>query len=284
MAQRTGAERLLASPAKTASVGVALALAVAALALAGCGGGGGSSASTGGTDGATTAALAGTDPAAKGPAPDAKSSAAEKSAKGSSGKDAAPGTSGSGSGQGGGGKKQGPRIVPPKGPQEQAPGKEVIANATVADISLQSPVIAPGPEGLGNLPATYTCDGKDSWPELRWQNVPAGTAELILYAMSVQPDQEGLLVVNWALGGLDPSLEGIEAGALPKGAVAGTNAYGKRDYEICPSGSGEIYMFAVYALPRALSPKPGFDAREFRHQILEVSGNVGLLPAVYARG
>ncbi len=43
-------------------------------------------------------------------------------------------------------------------------------------------------------------------------------------------------------------------------------------------------MFAIYALAQKLSPKPGFDARELRKQILDASGNVGLLPAVYARG
>ena len=42
-------------------------------------------------------------------------------------------------------------------------------------------------------------------------------------------------------------------------------------------------MFAIYALPRSLSPPKGFDARELRHQILDVSGNVGLLAAIYAR-
>ena len=43
-------------------------------------------------------------------------------------------------------------------------------------------------------------------------------------------------------------------------------------------------MFAIYALPQALSRKQGFDARELRKEILDVSGNVGLLPAVYERG
>ena len=85
------------------------------------------------------------------------------------------------------------------------------------------------------------------------------------------------------MAGLEPGLTGIEAGKLPKGAVVGTNSFGKRGYEICPEGS-EIYIFAVYALPRALSPAPGFDARELRHQVLDVSGNVGLLSLAYSRG
>jgi phosphatidylethanolamine-binding protein (PEBP) family uncharacterized protein len=158
-----------------------------------------------------------------------------------------------------------------------------VANATVADITLQSPAIVAAAGAPGRLAATYTCDGKDSWPALHWGGVPAGTKELILYAMNVQP-VEGQLFVDWALAGLDPSLEEIGAGELPKGAVVGKNGFGKLGYSLCPTGSGEIYMFALYALPRSLSLGRGFDAREVRKQILDVSGNVGLLPAVYERG
>jgi phosphatidylethanolamine-binding protein (PEBP) family uncharacterized protein len=148
---------------------------------------------------------------------------------------------------------------------------------------LESPAIIAAAGRPGQLAATYTCDGKNSWPELHWSGVPAGTAELAVFAMNIQPVEEQLFV-DWAVAGLDPSLEGIEAGRLPKGAIVGTNGFGRRGYSICPSGGGEIYMFAVYALPSALSPPKGFDARELRKEVLGVSGNVGLLPAVYARG
>jgi phosphatidylethanolamine-binding protein (PEBP) family uncharacterized protein len=150
-------------------------------------------------------------------------------------------------------------------------------------MSLESPAISATAGQPGRLAATYTCDGDNSWPSLRWGGIPAGTAELILYAMNVQPVAEQLFV-DWAVAGLDPSLEGIKAGKLPKGAVIGTNGFGRRGYEICPSGAGEIYMFAIYALPRGLALPGGFDARQARKEILDVSGNVGLLPAVYARG
>jgi phosphatidylethanolamine-binding protein (PEBP) family uncharacterized protein len=152
-------------------------------------------------------------------------------------------------------------------------------------MTLQSPAIASASVGEpGTLAAAYTCDGQGSWPELHWSGVPAGTAELILYVMNVAP-VEGKLFVDWAVAGLDPSLTGIEAGKLPKGAITGTNGFGKPGYEICPpKGGGEIYIFAVYALPRALSPPKGFDARELRRRILDVSGNVGLLSASYTRG
>jgi phosphatidylethanolamine-binding protein (PEBP) family uncharacterized protein len=157
-----------------------------------------------------------------------------------------------------------------------------VAHATVADMSLESPAIVATAGRPGSLAAAYTCDGRGGWPELRWAGVPADSAELVLYAMSLQP-VEGKLFVDWAVAGLDPSLEGIKEGQLPAGAVVGTNGFGKRGYEICPSGGGEVYMFAIYALPHGLGLRPGFDAREVRKQILDVSGDVGLLPALYAR-
>ena len=71
---------------------------------------------------------------------------------------------------------------------------------------LESPAITAAPAHPGRLAATYTCDGKDSWPELRWSGVPAGTAELVLFAMNVQPVEEKLFV-DWAVAGLDPGLD-----------------------------------------------------------------------------
>jgi hypothetical protein len=150
-------------------------------------------------------------------------------------------------------------------------------------MTLQSPAITASGGQPGAIPATYTCDGKGSWPAFSWGGVPPGTAELALYAMSIAP-VEGHLFIDWAVAGLDPGLQSLQAGRLPKGAVVGTNSFGKRGYEICPSGAGETYIFALFALPHSLSPRPGFDPRALRERILEASGNVGLLPATYARG
>lgn len=284
MAQRTGAERFLASPAKTASARASLALAVAALALAGCGGGSSDPQAQGttGTDSSAGQRQDSSSPEPSG-APKAASASKKAGSKTAASTDSAAAEGANTDSKAPAGQKHGPRIAQPKGPTEQAPTPSQIAHATVADMSLESPAIIASGGSPGRLDATYTCDGKDSWPQLKWGGVPPGTAELAVYAMSVQP-VEGQLFVDWALAGLDPNLEGIEAGHLPKGAIIGTNGFGKRGYDICPSGGGEIYMFAVYALPKSLAPAQGFDARELRKAILGVSGNVGLLPAVYERG
>src|SRR5690348_8530713 len=98
--------------------------------------------------------------------------------------------------------------------------------------------------------------------------------------MNVQP-VDGTLFFDWAVGGLSPDLEQIEAGRLPKGAVVGRNSFGKAGYEICPAGGAETYMFALFALPKKLSPSPGFEPLAFRKAVLDESGNAGLLALSY---
>jgi phosphatidylethanolamine-binding protein (PEBP) family uncharacterized protein len=250
---------------------------LAGLLLGGCGGGSAEPSNTASTT--SPLATAQEDPsAASGQSQDAQAPTAAKKQAGADPKTsttpaAAPAP---------GGKKHGPRITQPKGPPEQAPTPDEVANATVADITLSSPLVPAGPGGPAPLPATFTCDGGGRWPSLSWNGVPAGSAELILYAMNIAP-VAGKLFVDWAVAGIDPALTGIEAGKLPKGTVVGTNSLGKQAYEICPEGA-ETYIFALYALPSSLSPKPGFDARELRQKILDVSGNVGLFPVTYTRG
>jgi Raf kinase inhibitor-like YbhB/YbcL family protein len=149
-------------------------------------------------------------------------------------------------------------------------------------MTLQSPSSRPSSAGPQALPAEYTCDGKNTSPALSWQGVPQGTAELALLAMNVQP-VEGRLFFDWAVAGLSPELEEIEAGKLPKGAVIGRNSFGKNGYGICPAGGGETYMFTLFALPQKLSPSQGFDPASFRRAVLEAAGNAGLLALSYLR-
>lgn len=279
MAQGTGAKRLLSLFKRTASAGVISALAVVvAGGFTGCGGG--SSDET--TAGAPTAASAEVGSArAGGPASESSGSAKGTTSKASksSGESKSSAENGASPGTG----KQGTKIVPPTGPRERGPTPEEIAEATVASMTLTSPSLPAGAGGVASLPPAYTCDGKDSWPALSWQGVPPDTAELSLFAMNVQP-VEGKLYFDWAVAGIDPALTAIEASSLPRGAVVGRNSSGKSGYSICPAQrSPETYMFALYALPKRLSPEPGFDPSSFRQQVLAISGNAGFLPVSYGR-
>jgi phosphatidylethanolamine-binding protein (PEBP) family uncharacterized protein len=148
--------------------------------------------------------------------------------------------------------------------------------ATVAGMRLESPSVTPSSGDPGLLPVQYTCEGKRTSPALRWQGVPEGTAELVLFMMNLRPTQ-GTLVFDWAVAGISPKLDEIKAGQVPKGAAVGYNSFGMVHYELCPEGSGETYKIALFALPKKLSPSRGFDVLALHKEVTEISGNVGLL-------
>lgn len=275
MAQRTAAERLLAAPAKTAGAGL-LCLALAVAALAGCGGSSGDPGSTAtASTTASTAAAGSHDPSSQAGA-DGQASA-QGSKHGNDGDSSAAGT------PSGGGQKHPPIALPKsEAGREHAPTAAEKADSAIADMTLVSPSF-PTSEGIAAIPATYACDGAGTTPALRWAGVPAGSEELALYVMNAKP-VNGRLFFDWAVAGLDPHSESLEAGRLPPGAVVGTNSFGRQGYSICPGpGGAETYIFALFALPKALSPKPGFDPRALREETLAISGDVGLMTAIYAR-
>ncbi len=285
MAQRSGADSLIAPRPKTASAGGILALAVAAaLVVSGCGGGSSAAQTASGSQPDTSGGQGKTDTTTS---PSSPSSADPASSKGAAAKDSnnpdsdpqSP-TSSQSSGQG----KHGQHIVLPKGQPEKAATPAEQAQATAADIALASPELQSAPGAEAVLSAANTCDGKNSSPQLAWQGIPSGTAELALFVMNVQP-VGGKLFFDWAVSGIDPSLSGLEAGRLPKGTVVGRSSFGQIGYSICPpKGTSETYLFALYALPKRLSASKGFEPHQLRDQILEVSGDAGLMAAAYSRG
>jgi hypothetical protein len=150
-------------------------------------------------------------------------------------------------------------------------------------MALLSPVLSPGPESISVLPPAYTCDGKDTPPPLRWSGVPAGTRELVLFVLNLEPVNEALFF-DWAVAGIDPGLGGLEPEQLPKGAILGRNSFGREAYSICPpKGSAETIIFALYALPEPLRPQQGFDPMALRQQVLAASHNSGLMAVTYQR-
>jgi phosphatidylethanolamine-binding protein (PEBP) family uncharacterized protein len=111
------------------------------------------------------------------------------------------------------------------------------------------------------LPALYTCDGKNTWPSFSWGKVPAGVEELALFAVGTRRLSNGRaeVSVDWALAGLNPSLHGLRAGEIPRGAFLVANSKGEKRYSICPArGQTERYTFALLALPRYARAARGF--------------------------
>jgi phosphatidylethanolamine-binding protein (PEBP) family uncharacterized protein len=281
-------QRLLARLAKRTSAGVILALVLTALALGGCGGGSSDSTSSSSTATAADASPSsgsGSTNSANGKSGANGANNANGSAKSAAGGD--PSGSGSSSGsqnQGSSQSNQGAsKVHIPEGKPESGITPQQRQEATVASMLLESPAASASSAGPPSLPAAYTCDGKGSPPPLRWRGVPQGTTELALFAMNVQP-VNGKIFFDWAVAGLSPELTEIEEGKLPRGSIVGLNSFGQSGYKVCPPTGAETYMFAVYALPKKLSPAAGFDPSELRKEVLDASGNVGLLALSYVRG
>jgi phosphatidylethanolamine-binding protein (PEBP) family uncharacterized protein len=255
----------------------ALALAAAAaLVVFGCGG----------DSGAETASAPATKTASGAPQSSEKKSSAgqdSKASKSQQAQDEADAEEAAAASQPSAAAKPGAAITPPKGPREPEATPKERSEATVVSMSLTSPALTPGAESVSPLPATYTCEGKDTWPMLQWSAVPQGTAELVLFAINLEPVNEALFF-DWAVAGLDPSLTEISSGELPKGAVVGRNSFGKNGYSICPAKSPETVIFALYALPKALRSSKGFDPAALRKEVLEISANAGLLATSYSKG
>jgi phosphatidylethanolamine-binding protein (PEBP) family uncharacterized protein len=126
--------------------------------------------------------------------------------------------------------------------------------STVAAVTLTSSAIQ-----HGQLPATYTCDGKDINPPLTWGTVPAAIRELSLYALEYTPSPTGpsALGVEWVIAGVNPALHHINAGELPHGAFVLFTGNGKHNYSICPpKGQTKHYEFALYAIPPGVHVTP----------------------------
>lgn len=277
MEQGRRPERVLRPKLGRASAGIVLALAsMAALAVCGCGDS--SSDSQTASAPASQGEQAEAGGAARAPAPQAGSPGSKPPAPSPN---PVPG-----SGQGASPRqgKQGSTVTVPSGEQERGITPQQRAKATVLSMEVDSPSLQPASTGgVAMLPATYTCDGKDTWPELTWRGVPAGTAELALYVMNLRP-VGGELFYDWTVAGLDPSLTGIPSGRLPKGAVEGRNSSGKVGYSVCPAkGSSETFLFALYALPEPLSVRRGFDPNAVRREIAQQAGNSGVMAAGYRR-
>lgn len=277
MAQGTVDKRFLTKSAKTASAGALLAFAVVAFLLAGCGGSSDSADSTTAASGSSAAAGSGSEATEQGSGGGQGGNATGTGgAAGSSG-----GQSPSNQSSSGGGQRQ--SVPQPTGEEAPKITPQQRREATVASMTLEAPSLPPSPGGPQALTAEYTCDGKNTSPALRWQGVPGGSVELILFAMNLRPVDKTLFF-DWAVAGLDPGLEEIEAGKLPKGAVVGRNSFGKTGYGICPEAGEETYIFTLFALPKKLSPAQGFDPLALRKAVTDTSGNVGLLALSYARG
>jgi phosphatidylethanolamine-binding protein (PEBP) family uncharacterized protein len=155
----------------------------------------------------------------------------------------------------------------------------IAPRSTLGTIALSSSAFQPG----GALPSRYTCDGAGLSPPLRWRNVPARSAELLLLAIDLDGGRTG--AIQWAVAGLPPSLPGIAAARLPAGAVVGRNSAGNPRWDGLCGASDQVHhvAFLIYALDRRLGLKAGFDVARVRGGLKGATLARGLTVATYKR-
>ncbi|NBC22996.1 MAG: YbhB/YbcL family Raf kinase inhibitor-like protein [Gammaproteobacteria bacterium] len=124
------------------------------------------------------------------------------------------------------------------------------------DMTIESPAF----EHNGEIPAVYTCDGRDISPELRWSGVPEDAKSLVLIVDdpdAPDPDAPKMTWVHWVLYDIPAAAVGLPADVapddLPNGTRHGTNNWERTGYGgPCPPIGRHRYFFKLYALDKEL--------------------------------
>jgi hypothetical protein len=110
----------------------------------------------------------------------------------------------------------------------------------------------------GEIPALYTCEGKDLSPPLSWSGVPAGATSLALIVDdpdAPDPNAPKMTWVHWVLYDLPPDSQGLMEGVrvLPAGTLEGLNDWKRTGYGgPCPPIGRHRYSHKLYALDISL--------------------------------
>ena len=123
-------------------------------------------------------------------------------------------------------------------------------------LALSSPAFAPG----GEIPARFTCEGRDLSPALDWTGVPEAAKSLVLIVDdpdAPDPKAPKMTWVHWVLYNLPPTTRGlpeaVAAGNLPAGTKEGTNDWKRTGYGgPCPPIGRHRYFHKLYALDTVL--------------------------------
>ena len=108
----------------------------------------------------------------------------------------------------------------------------------------------------GEIPALYTCEGKDISPPIAWSGAPAGTRSFALIVDdpdAPDPTAPKMTWVHWVLYNIAPTANGlpeaVRSGAAPAGAREGLNDWSRTGYGgPCPPIGRHRYYHKLYAL------------------------------------
>jgi Raf kinase inhibitor-like YbhB/YbcL family protein len=112
----------------------------------------------------------------------------------------------------------------------------------------------------GEIPAAFTCEGRDVSPALQWAGVPESAKSLVLIVDdpdAPDPKAPKMTWVHWVLYNLPPTARGLSEGvapaSLPPGTLQGTNDWKQTGYRgPCPPIGRHRYFHKLYALDSVL--------------------------------
>jgi Raf kinase inhibitor-like YbhB/YbcL family protein len=112
----------------------------------------------------------------------------------------------------------------------------------------------------GEIPALFTCEGKDISPALQWTGVPKGTVSFVLIVDdpdAPDPKAPKMTWVHWVLYNLPVTTTGLKEAVdkkeLPAGTLEGLNDWKRTGFGgPCPPIGRHRYFFKLYALDAVL--------------------------------
>jgi Raf kinase inhibitor-like YbhB/YbcL family protein len=131
-------------------------------------------------------------------------------------------------------------------------------------LKLTSPAFQEGRE----IPAQFTCEGKNVSPALEWSGAPEKTRSFALLVDdpdAPDPKAPKMTWVHWVLYDIPATARGLpeNAGHSPLGAHDGHNDWKKAGWGgPCPPIGSHRYFFKLYALDAVLGDKGGLSKAE----------------------
>lgn len=122
----------------------------------------------------------------------------------------------------------------------------------------------------GEIPSTFTCEGRDCSPQLAWSGAPDGTRSFALIVDdpdAPDPRAPQRVWVHWVLYNIPVELrelpEDADLAQLAPSIVQGNNDWNRTGYGgPCPPIGRHRYFFRLYALDAALPAKPGITRKD----------------------
>lgn len=134
----------------------------------------------------------------------------------------------------------------------------------------------------GEIPARFTCDGDNIHPELKISDVPRGTFSLVFIVED--PDSPGKTWTHWTVWNVDPDIEGVAEGGVPKRGVEGLTDFGQSGYGgPCPASGLHRYFFRLYALDTEINLPKGSSRKALENAMLGHVLDETELMGLYAR-